>query len=72
MIRKDLKLERSLVIGVRTDILFPLRQQQELAQGLAEVCADLKFVELDCIRGHDSFLVETDAFRPVISEFFLP
>ncbi len=69
---KKLKLEHSLVIGVRTDILFPLRQQQELAQGLAEVCADSKFVELDCIRGHDSFLVETDAFRPVISEFFLP
>ena len=25
---------------------------------------------LDCIRGHDSFLVDMDAFRPVICEFF--
>jgi hypothetical protein len=27
-------------------------------------------VELDCIRGHDSFLVDMDAFRPVIWNFF--
>ena len=67
---KKLQLERSLVIGVRTDILFPLHQQRDLARGLTDVCADTKLVELDCIRGHDSFLVEMDAFRPVISQFF--
>jgi len=64
------KLERALVIGVTTDILFPLRQQQEVAQGLQAVCPDTTLVELDCIRGHDSFLVEMDAFRPVICDFF--
>jgi len=63
-------LERTLVIGVRTDILFPLSQQRELAAGFAEVCDDAQLVELDCIRGHDSFLVEMDAFRPVICDFF--
>ncbi|NIL95313.1 MAG: homoserine O-acetyltransferase [Woeseiaceae bacterium] len=67
---KRLKLERSLVIGVVTDILFPLHQQQQLAEGLREVCPDTVLVELDCIRGHDSFLVDMDAFRPVICEFF--
>ena len=67
---KRLKLERALVIGVTTDILFPLRQQQQLAEGLAEVVADSQLIELDCIRGHDSFLVDMDAFRPVICEFF--
>lgn len=67
---KRLRLERTLVIGVRTDILFPIVQQRELAAGFAEVCDDAQFVELDCIRGHDSFLVEMDAFRPVICEFF--
>jgi homoserine O-acetyltransferase len=41
-----------------------------MAEGLAAVCPDTKLVELDCIRGHDSFLVEMDAFRPVICEFF--
>jgi homoserine O-acetyltransferase len=67
---KRLQLERALVIGVTTDILFPIHQQRELADGMSEVCADTKFVELNCIRGHDSFLVDMDAFRPVICDFF--
>ncbi len=67
---KRLKLDRALVIGVRTDILFPLEQQRELADGISSICRDTRLAELDCIRGHDSFLVEMDAFRPVICEFF--
>ena len=67
---RRLNLERALVIGVRTDILFPLHQQRELAEGFARVCEDVHFAELDCIRGHDSFLVDMDAFRPVICDFF--
>ncbi|MDH3612683.1 MAG: homoserine O-acetyltransferase [Gammaproteobacteria bacterium] len=65
-----INLERALVIGVETDILFPLQQQRDMAEGLSAVCADTKLVELDCIRGHDSFLVDMDAFRPVICGFF--
>ncbi|MDH5455755.1 MAG: alpha/beta fold hydrolase, partial [Gammaproteobacteria bacterium] len=66
---KRLQLERALVIGVRTDILFPPEQQRELAEGIAGVCKDTQLAELDCIRGHDSFLVDMDAFRPVIWDF---
>jgi len=66
---KRLQLERALVIGVTSDILFPLEQQRELAEGFASVCTDTQFAELDCIRGHDSFLVDMDAFRPVIWDF---
>ena len=69
---KRLQLERALVIGVRTDILFPPEQQRELAEGISGVCADTRLVELDCIRGHDSFLVDMDAFRPVIWDFLKP
>jgi homoserine O-acetyltransferase len=65
-----LQLERALVIGVRTDILFPIEQQRELAEGFAMTCENTELVELDCIRGHDSFLVDMDAFRPVIWNFF--
>ncbi len=65
-----LVLERALVIGVETDILFPLRQQRELSEYLSAVCKDTKLVELDSILGHDSFLVDMDAFRPVLCEFF--
>jgi len=67
---RRLKLVKTLVIGVTTDILFPLYQQRELAEALSKVCFDTRFVPLDCIRGHDSFLVDMDAFRPVICEFF--
>ena len=63
-------LERALVIGVRTDILFPIHQQQELADGLSRVVDHVEFARLDCVKGHDSFLVEMDAFRPVLSRFF--
>lgn len=59
-----------MVIGVETDLLFPIRQQQELVDGLSAVVPDVEFVPLDCIKGHDSFLVDMDAFRPVISRFF--
>ena len=61
-----------MVIGVETDLLFPVRQQAELADGMSATIKDTEFVRLDCIKGHDSFLVEMDAFRPVISRFFEP
>ena len=47
-----------------------LEQQRELADGLARIVPKTEFVELDCIKGHDSFLVEMDAFRPVVSRYF--
>jgi homoserine O-acetyltransferase len=65
-----LQLDKALVIGVKTDLLFPLSQQEALAVGLAEVVDDVSFRPLDCIKGHDSFLVDMDAFRPEICTFF--
>ena len=67
---RRLNLDSAMVIGVETDLLFPIRQQRELARGLSSVIADTELVELDCIKGHDSFLVEMDAFRPVVSRYF--
>ena len=64
-----LNLSGAMVIGVTSDLLFPIRQQRELVQGLSANVSDVRFAELDCIKGHDSFLVEMDAFRPVISEY---
>ncbi|MDY0065199.1 MAG: homoserine O-acetyltransferase [Steroidobacteraceae bacterium] len=62
-------LERALIIGVETDLLFPIEQQQELADGLAAGAGDVQFARLDSLQGHDSFLVDMDRFRPVIAEF---
>ena len=50
-------------------MLFPIEQQRELAEGISSVCKDTRLAALDCIRGHDSFLVDMDAFRPVIWDF---
>ncbi|CAN5262214.1 homoserine O-acetyltransferase [soil metagenome] len=58
------------VIGVRTDILFPLQQQRELADGLSRRGRDANFVPLPSMQGHDSFLVDMDGFRPEITRFF--
>jgi len=67
---RKIKLNKALVIGVETDFLFPLHQQEELASGLAKVVEDVSFRPLNCIKGHDSFLVDMDAFRPEICTFF--
>jgi len=67
---RRLNLEGAMVIGVETDLLFPIGQQADLAEGLAAVIPNTEFVRLDCIKGHDSFLVDMDAFRPVMSRYF--
>jgi homoserine O-acetyltransferase len=65
-----MQLDEVLVIGVTTDVLFPVQQQRDLATGFEGAGIETEYVELDCIRGHDSFLVDMDAFRPVICRFF--
>ena len=66
----SLQLDSAMVIGVSTDILFPLVQQQALADALAEKVADVAFVPLDSLQGHDSFLVDMDRFRPAMAAYF--
>ncbi len=66
---KRLDVERALVIGVDTDILFPLSQQQQIADGLRAGGAQVSFVPLDSPQGHDAFLVDTVRFGAAIGEF---
>ena len=66
---KQLKLEQALIIGVETDLLFPIIQQAELAEALEKYVNKVRLVRLDSLQGHDSFLVDMDRFRPVISSF---
>ena len=58
------------VIGVETDFLFPIEQQEELAIGLKDYVPDVDFRRLDSRQGHDSFLVDMDRFRPAIASQF--
>ena len=60
---------RVLVVGVETDILFPIEQQRELARILRRVGCPVEFVALPSIQGHDAFLVDLDRFCPVIAGF---
>lgn len=60
---------KALVIGVTTDFLFPLYQQQELASALEAVEADVTFKALESVQGHDAFLVDSDRFNQPIAEW---
>jgi len=64
-----LRVERALVIGVETDILFPLSQQEQIADGLRAAGTDVTFVALDSPQGHDAFLVDIERFGAAIAAF---
>jgi len=60
---------KTLVIGVETDFLFPIDQQEEIASILRQQGREVRFERLASIQGHDSFLVDMDRFCPAIGEF---
>ena len=62
-------VERAMVIGVSTDILFPLEQQEQIAKGLEAAGAAVEFVALDSPQGHDAFLVDIEHYGPAIGGF---
>ena len=62
-------VEQALVIGVQTDILFPLQQQEQLAEGLRAGGADTRFLPLESPQGHDAFLVDIARFGPAVGDF---
>ena len=65
-----IKIKKALVIGVTTDILFPSRQQKEIADSLARTDTDVEYVEIDSVNGHDAFLIDDEHFSPVVTQFF--
>lgn len=65
-----LQAERALVIGVTSDSLFPIPQQEELAAALKPRVGQLAFQQLASIQGHDSFLVDMQRFQPAVADFF--
>ncbi|HTV86614.1 MAG TPA: homoserine O-acetyltransferase [Dyella sp.] len=64
-----IRIEQAMVIGVSTDILFPLQQQQQIAEGLQAAGAQVEFVALDSPQGHDAFLVDIDNYSRAIGGF---
>ena len=64
-----LDIDKALVMGVESDILFPLHQQRQIADGLRAGGARVQFLPLDSPQGHDAFLVDITAFGPPITAF---
>jgi homoserine O-acetyltransferase len=61
---------RALIIGVETDLLFPISHQKRIADGLVDGRREVIFHSLESIQGHDAFLVDMDRFRPILCDFF--
>lgn len=56
----------TLVIGISSDLLFPLNEQKFLAKHIP----GSEFAEIDSFYGHDGFLIETEKLTQVISNFY--
>lgn len=65
----QLRVEKALAIGANTDILFPVQQQQQIAEGLRLGGNDADFIGLDSPQGHDAFLVDFQRFGPAVAGF---
>jgi len=63
------QLEQALVIGVESDLLFPISEQRALAQALEEAGVRTRFAALPCLEGHDSFLIDIERFGAEIGSF---
>ncbi|MEO6301815.1 MAG: homoserine O-acetyltransferase [Bacteroidia bacterium] len=57
----------TLVIGLTTDILFPLTEQKFLAKHIKNA----SYTEIDSAFGHDGFLIETEKITKVIKAYYL-
>lgn len=64
-----LRIAKALAIGVHTDILFPLQQQQQIADGLRAGGCEADFLALPSPQGHDAFLVDFERFGPAVAGF---
>jgi len=57
---------RTLVLGITSDVLFPLSEQREIAAGIAGAV----YGELDSSFGHDGFLLETVKITVALEGFY--
>ena len=58
---------KTLSIGIITDILFPLSEQQFLAENIPHA----KFTSINSLYGHDGFLLESEQIQQIISGFLV-
>ncbi|HYG40904.1 MAG TPA: homoserine O-acetyltransferase [Cytophagales bacterium] len=56
----------SLVIGIKSDVLFPIEEQTFIHENLS----NSTFKEIDSLYGHDGFLIETDQINKIFEDYF--
>jgi homoserine O-acetyltransferase len=56
---------KTLVIGISSDLLFPIEEQKFLAANISNA----KYEEIHSFYGHDGFLLEYEAMTTIISNF---
>jgi homoserine O-acetyltransferase len=62
-------VEAALVIGVETDMLFAIAEQRALAEDFQKAGVQTSFAPLDCMEGHDSFLIDIERFGGEMRRF---
>ena len=63
------RIERALIIGVESDMLFSIAEQRLVADACRAAGIDTRFAPLDCIEGHDSFLIDIERFGAEMRAF---
>lgn len=58
-----------LMVSFTSDWLYPTYQSKEIVLSLMRCGKDVSFIELNCPYGHDSFLLEKDRQKRIISSF---
>lgn len=59
----------ALVVGIRSDVLFPPYLQREMADGINAAGGTATYVEMDSPWGHDAFLVDFPLVAGRVAEF---
>jgi homoserine O-acetyltransferase len=63
------RAEGVLVIGVESDLLFPIDEQAAIAEAFGACGAPVRFARLPSLEGHDAFLVDIPRFDAEIRAF---
>ena len=58
-----------LLVGIRSDWLFPAAEVRELVNRVASAGKDVRYEELDSPHGHDAFLKEWDMLTAVLGPY---
>jgi homoserine O-acetyltransferase len=66
---KSVSCEQALVIGVESDLLFPIEEQVAIAEAFAKNGIAVRLSRLASLEGHDAFLVDIPRFEAEIRAF---